>query len=106
MEIIDYRVIDYAHLNPKTDELEWRNTDPKGAPTTDGARMGQGDDDPTTEDIENSPYINVGFKDADGDWHYYWISGPFDEEFWVDEAIVEIVDEYSIVLGEESTVNE
>jgi hypothetical protein len=93
--IVSYRVVDY-----QSTDGDWRNTDPKGSVTTDGSRMGQGDSEPTVEDIESSPWINVGFEDADGDVHYKWIKGPFDEDFWVDEAIEQIVDEYGIVLGE------
>lgn len=95
----DYRVVDYRHTN-EDGSTEWRNTDPRGTVTTDGSREGQGDDPPTTQDIEESPYVNVGFKDSDGEWHYYWIDGPLDEEFWIDDAIEQIVDEYGIVLGE------
>lgn len=97
--IIDYRVVDYLHINDD-DSQEWRNTDPKGSVTTDGSRLGQGDPEPTTQDIEDSPYVNIGFQDEDGNWHYYWINGPFDELFWIDDAIEQIVDEYGIVLGE------
>lgn len=97
--VVDYRVVDYRHTN-KDGSTEWRNTDPKGQVTTDGSRQGQGDPDPTTEDIENSPYVNVGFQDSDGDWHYKWINGPFSAEFWIDDAITEIISEYGIILGE------
>lgn len=95
----NYRVVDYRHTNPNG-STSWKNTDPEGFVTTDGSREGEGDPEPTTQDIEDSPYVNVGFQDADGEWHYYWIDGPFDEEFWIDDAIEQIVDEYGIVLGE------
>lgn len=97
--IVDYRIVDYLHIADDGTE-EWRNTDPEGKVTTDGSRFGQGDSDPSVEDIENSPYVNVGFKDVEGDWHYYWIDGPFDEDWWIDDAIEQIADEYGIVLGE------
>lgn len=89
-----YRVVDYANTNG-----EWMNTDPVGKVTTDGSRMGQGDPPPTTEDIEASPWINVGFQDADGEWYYRWIQGPFDEEFWIDDAIEQLAHEYGISYG-------
>lgn len=95
-DIVKYRVVDY-----KGSDGDWKNTDPKGHVTTDGSRMGQGDREPTPKEIENSPHINVGFWDRDGNIHYYWIEGPFNKDFWIDDAIVEIADEYSIVLGEE-----
>lgn len=94
--IVEYRIVDYEDLNG-----EWRNTDPKGQITTDGSRYGQGDPEPTTEQIENSSWVNVGFEDIHGDVTYKWIEGPFDEEFWVSDAIIEIAHEYGIVLGEQ-----
>lgn len=97
--IINYRVVDYEHVNDDG-EKEWRNTDPEGELTTDGQREGEGDPDPTTEDIENSDWVNIGFQDSDGNWHYYWVHGPFDDEFWLDDVIEQIIDEYGIVLGE------
>lgn len=98
-DVTDYRIVDYEHVN-EAGVREWRNTDPEGSITTDGSREGQGDPDPTTEDIENSDWVNVGFQDKDGEWYYYWIQGPFDEDFWIDDAIEQIVGEYGIVLGE------
>lgn len=98
-DVYDYRVVDYLHITGDGRE-EWRNTDPPGQITTDGSRTGQGDPEPTTEDIENSPWVNVGFQDTDGDLHYYWLQGPFDEEWWLDDAIEQVVDQYGIVLGE------
>lgn len=97
--IEDYRVVDYRHTN-EDGSTEWRNTDPKGEVTTDGSREGEGDPPPIEQDIVESPFVNVGFQDKDGEWHYYWIDGPFDEEFWLDDAIEQIVHEYGIVLGE------
>lgn len=97
--IVNYRVVDYEHVNEDGDK-EWRNTDPEGELTTDGQREGEGDPEATTEDIENSDWVNIGFQDTDGNWHYYWIHGPFDEEFWLDDAIEQIISEYGIVLGE------
>lgn len=98
-DIVDYRIVDYQHVNDD-DRLEWRNTDPEGTVTTDGSREGQGHAEPTTEDIENSSWVNVGFQDSEGEWHYYWIEGPFDEEFWISDAIEQLVSSYGIVLGE------
>lgn len=95
----DYRVVDYRHTN-SDGSTEWRNTDPKGVTTTDGNREGQGDAPPTTQDVIESPYVNVGFKDSDGIWHYYWIEEDFDEEFWLNDAIEQIADKYGIILGE------
>lgn len=97
--ITGWRIVDYQH------ELEdgtkvWRNTDPKGKVTTDGTRMGQGDPKASQKDIEISDWVNVGFTDKHGDTYYKWIQGPFDSEFWIDDAIEQIVDEYGIVLGE------
>lgn len=89
-----YRVVDYQDVNGV-----WRNTDPVGQVTTDGSRTGQGDPEPTTEDIEASPWINVGFEDDDGEIYYKWIQGPFDAEFWIDDAIEQIVGEYNIPYG-------
>jgi hypothetical protein len=98
-DVTDFRVVDYEHVN-EAGVREWRNTDPVGTVTTDGSRDGQGDPDPTTEDIENSDWINVGFKDSDGEIHYYWMDGPFDDEFWIDDAIEQIASKYGIILGE------
>ena len=98
-KIVEYRVVDYQHVNEDGSKT-WYNTDPKGQATTDGNRMGQGDPEPTTKDIEASDWVNVGFQDEHGDWRYYWIQGPLDEDFWIDDAIEQIVDEYGIVLGE------
>lgn len=98
---MEYRVIDYLHITP-TGRENWKNTDPKGSVTTDGTRIGKGHKPPTQKDIEDSPYVNLGFRDDEGEWHYRWVDGPFDEEFWLDDAIGEIVAEYGIVLGEES----
>jgi hypothetical protein len=99
-EFVGYRVVDYLHITPGGNKV-WKNTDPKGQPTTDGTRMGQGNKEPNQQDIEDSPHVNLGFQDADGNWHYYWVDGPFDSEFWLDDAIIEIVAEYLIVMGEE-----
>lgn len=102
-DLIDYRIVDYQKTieNDKGEsEKVWMNTDPKGSVTTDGSRMGQGDPDPTTEDIENSDWVNVGFQDKEGEWHYYWLKGPFDEEFWISDSIEQVTGEYGIVLGE------
>ncbi len=102
-DIVNYRVVDYQKVVEVEEgkfEKIWMNTDPEGELTTDGSREGQGDPDPTTEDIENSDWVNVGFQDKDGDWHYYWLKGPFDEEFWIDDSINEVINEYGIVLGE------
>lgn len=98
-DVVNYRVIDYEHVEDDGTKV-WRNTDPVGHPTTDGSRMGQGDPDPTVSDIENSDWVNIGFQDKDGEWHYYWIQGPFDEEFWIEDSIEQIIGEYGIVLGE------
>lgn len=98
-KIRDYRVVDYQHELPSGEKV-WRNTDPKGQVTTDGSRMGQGDPPPTQKDIQISEWVNVGFTDEHGDTIYKWIKGPFDSEFWIDDAILQIVDEYGIVLGE------
>lgn len=94
--IVSYRVVDY-----KGSDGEWKNTDPKGSVTTDGSRMGQGDEPPTTQEIQESPYVNVGFWDSDGNIIYKWITGPFTDTFWIEDAIEEIADEYSISLGSE-----
>lgn len=102
-DVASYRIIDYQKVvydDEGNAEKVWMNTDPTGEKTTDGSREGQGDPDPTTEDIENSDWVNVGFKDFRGEWHYYWIQGPFDEDFWIDDAIGEVINEYGIVLGE------
>lgn len=96
-DIVNYRVVDYQDTSGN-----WRNTDPIGKTTTDGSRTGQGDPEPTVEDIESSEWINVGFEDKNGDITYKWIKGPFDEDFWVSDAIIEIASEYGIVLGEAS----
>lgn len=93
-EVEPYRVVDYQDVGGT-----WRNTDPEGRVTTDGSRMGQGDPEPTTADIEASDWVNIGFQDDDGEWHYYWIFGPFDEDFWLDDAIEQIVHEYGIAYG-------
>lgn len=95
-DITGYRIVDYQDTSG-----EWRNTDPKGQVTTDGSRTGQGDPAPSTEDIEASDWVNVGFEDSSGDTHYKWIQGPFDEDFWITDAIAQIADEYGIVLGEQ-----
>lgn len=95
-DIISYRVVDY-----QSTDGEWRNTDPKGMITTDGSRYGQGDSEPTVEDIEHTPWVNVGFEDKHGDITYKWIQGPFDEDYWISDAILEIADEYGIALGEQ-----
>lgn len=95
-DIVDYRVVDY-----QSTDGTWRNTDPKGQITTDNSRMGQGDPEPTVEDIEHTPWVNVGFEDKHGDTIYKWIQGPFDEDFWISDAIEQIADEYGIVLGEQ-----
>ncbi len=93
---MEYRVVDYMDTRGV-----WRNTDPVGHVTTDGSRMGQGDKPPTTADIQASPHINVGFWDSDGNIIYKWIEGPFTDTFWIDDAIIEIADEYNITLGSE-----
>ena len=95
-DIVDYRIVDY-----QSPDGTWRNTDPKNRVTTDGNRMGQGDPPPSVEDIEASTYVNVGFEDKDGNITYKWIEGPFDEDYWISDAIIEIADEYGIVLGEQ-----
>lgn len=99
-EFNDYRVVDYLHITPGGNEV-WKNTDPKGSTSTTGTHSGQGNKPPTQKDLEVSPYISIGFKDELGEWHYYWVDGPFDSNFWVDDAIIEIVSEYGIVMGEE-----
>lgn len=79
---MDFRVVDYLGSDG-----EWKNTDK-------GAR------EPLEQEIEDSPYVNIGFKDADGNWHYRWIDGPFDEDFWLEDAIHEIASEYGFVVGQ------
>lgn len=98
-DVVDYRIVDYEHIVSDGHKV-WRNTDPTDQITTDGSRYGGGDPDPTEQDIEDSEWVNVGFLDSDGEWHYYWIRGPFDEEFWIEDAIEQIIAEYGIVLGE------
>lgn len=76
--------------------MEWRIVDYQG---TDGQwyNTDEGDDPPTDEDIENTPYVNVGWNDEDGNWHYRWVDGPFDQDdFWIDDAIYELSDAYGI----------
>lgn len=78
---MEYRVVDYMDTNG-----EWRNTD-------------EGDPDPSEADILETPYVNIGFTDTDDNWHYRWVDGPFDEDFWLDDAIEEIADEYGIGIS-------
>lgn len=78
---MNYYVVDYKDTNG-----DWRNTD-------------QGDPDPSSDDIMASPEINIGWEDEDKNWHYRWVDGPFDADFWLDDAIVEIADEYGISIA-------
>lgn len=78
---MEYRIVDYLGRDG-----EWKNTD-------------DGDLDPQQSDILRADQINVGFTDNDGEWHYRWIDGPFDEDFWIDDAIDEIADLYGIPVG-------
>lgn len=78
---MNYKVVDY-----QSGDGYWVNTD-------------QGGSTPTETDIEGSPWINIGWEDQDQNWHYRWVEGPFDSDFWLDDAITEIANEYGISIA-------
>lgn len=78
---MEYRVVDYLGHDGV-----WKNTD-------------QGDPEPLDSEIEGSPEVNLGFVDQDGNWHYRWVDGPFDEDFWLDDAAEQVADRYGYVIG-------
>lgn len=79
-EEYEYRVIDYMG-----EDGNWYH-------------VPDGDPEPTTEDLMETPEVCVGFLDADDNWHYRWIDGPFDDDYWIDDAIEETADYYGIDL--------
>jgi hypothetical protein len=78
---VQYRVVDYQSADG-----EWINTD-------------EGGPEPTDIDIESTSWVNIGWKDTDDNWHYRWVEGPFDKDFWLNDAITEIADEYGITIA-------
>jgi len=44
-------------------------------------------DNPTDAQLAEADVVHVGWEDPDTNWHYRWIYGPFDEEFYIWEAI-------------------